>query len=394
MDKNIMEIKQRQEKLCLIMKEQNLDYVIISATPHIDHKGLLRYFTGQYLLFFEETLLLRADGYGVYFAHDPSAKATVLQLETVNEVQLIPSDEYNLKSGKIVAEYLLKQGLKKSKNRVGIGPKEAMSASFYLSVIEHLGESEVLDLSSNISNMMMVKSENELNDIRNAVRKNEECLNVFAEHMAVGTTELEAVRYSNQYAEKAGAERTNWLIASGEENLALYTLPEAKRRNHIWKKEDYVSVVLEHSFDGGYHGEASQVFCFKEPPEEVMEAYKILDNVFAVIESEIKAGITVKMLMDNVDMYLSATTNKHIYMKNSTAALGHGQGLATWEFPRMAWDSEMILEENMHLAVHPAIPTEYGITASYCKHYIVKKQNVEIVSSLQGYVRCIDNKMN
>lgn len=380
------EIKERQYKIVRQLQKNKVDALVISATPQIDHRGILRYYTGYYLKFFEETIVLFADGSSIFFAHDLSGKKTIENLNTVSEVMLIPDYEYNVCPAKCVARLLQKKQVK----TVATAGMRSMSALFYRTLKDNLLNCKIIDFSAYIQEQMKIKSSFEIPLIKNAIKKNEDCFWKFKEHVKMGNLLMNAVNQSDIYAREQNAEDINWLLKAGKDK-ELHTCVAEMEKPQVILPDQYIHVVLEHSFEGGYYGEVAQILSFCPVDRDVTEKYKILKEVFYSIEKTLKDGEPIDEVLSVAENVARKYKEEELRWSQNNIAIGHGQGLASWEIPRIAGGTRSIAMKNMHLAIHPVIPVNQKINATFCKHYLVKENGLEILSALDGDVICLDN---
>ena len=100
------ETRARQQAVRKAMAAEGIDVLITGASSQLEFRGILRYLANYYLPVFEEYLVIPLDGPVTFFAHDPSGADYAANSGAVDEIRIIPGNEYNPDPGKSVAGFV------------------------------------------------------------------------------------------------------------------------------------------------------------------------------------------------------------------------------------------------------------------------------------------------
>jgi Xaa-Pro aminopeptidase len=204
----------------------------------------------------------------------------------------------------------------------------------------------------------MVKSELELESVRDSVRINTEGFWLFLEGYAPGKTEREVLAPCEEYFVSVGCGRlTMDMVLVGENGSAL---PEFKiAGDRVIQATDLVLPSLEIAGPGGHWVEVSRAITAGAPSEDtgrMMEAY---DEYYAAAKQVMKAGATAH----DVHRAVSAGFTDRGYKLGHVT--GHSIGMTMIEFPKIGEGDETVLEEDMVFSMHPHAISEDGQACLY-----------------------------
>jgi Xaa-Pro aminopeptidase len=194
-----------------------------------------------------------------------------------------------------------------------------------------------------------VKSDAELESVRDSVRINQRGFEIWHEAYAPGKTAAEVMAVAEEYflAEGCGRLTMNMVLtAPGRSGLAL---PEFK----IARKEevlgDFVLPSLEVAGPGMHWVEVSRAVAaagteLSDDTKRMQEAY---DEYFAAARGAMRAGATCHDLHRAVSKGFS---DRGYHLGHVT---GHSIGMTMIEFPKIGEGVETELAENMVLSMHP-----------------------------------------
>ena len=372
------EIRLRQKKVREQMSKSGMDVLVIGASAQMDSRGTLRYLMNYYLPVFEEYMVIPISGDVVFFAHDASGAEYAAQFGVVDDIRIIPNHEYNADPGKSVADFIKSLNPK----AIGITGLSGLSAHFYLSLLRNLEDQSLIDFTSQLNRIKMVKSTTEILLSEAAIRLNEETFYHYLQHIKPGKLELDAVNAASSFAMQAGAEDLYWMVASGEIPRLGY-LADARQNRHVWRKNDYHYVILEHSAEGGYFGETTHLISLGDPKPEYQKAFAVIGEAQRAAAAVIKTGATLNDLAYAAEQVLA----DYGYAKPHKtglpfAAIGHSQGVDVWEFPRIVQEDETLIEPGMRFNIHPAIVLPDKAVLTSCDCYISTETGARRLSTL------------
>jgi Xaa-Pro aminopeptidase len=203
-----------------------------------------------------------------------------------------------------------------------------------------------------------VKSEEELDSVRESVRINTEGFWVFLEAFEPGQTEQELIAQCEEYFVAAGCGRATMdMVLVGENGSAL---PEFKiGGNRRISATDMVLPSLEIAGPGGHWVEISRAICASEPSSEslrMLEAYEEYD------EAARKAMRPAATAHDLHRAVAKGFLDRGYKLGHVT---GHSIGMTMIEFPKIGEGDETELREGMVFSMHPHAISEDGRACLY-----------------------------
>jgi len=326
-----------------------------------------RYFCGMkssagYILAFREKTYLLID-----FRYIEKAKSVVKNCEVIL-----------LTSIKTQADELFK----KHNAKVLAVESETLTVSS-LTDFEKMFEGFEIDASNNLSSaitaLRSVKTNEEIEKITTAQRIAEKAFENVLNFIKVGKTEKEIALELDFFMLKNGAESISFeTIALTGENTAL---PHGVPSDKEVRNGDFVLMDFGAVYDG-FHSDMTRTICVGQPTEKMKSVYEIvLDAQNRSIE-KVKSGIYGA----DLDKIARDIISNAGFGENFGHSLGHGVGMEIHEFPTASPTSKAILEENMVITIEPGIylPREFGVRI---EDFVVIKQN-----SCQNITKC-DKKL-
>lgn len=341
------EFETRHRRVRVAMAEQGLDVLIVIAPTNI------QYLIGTRTKSYQEFQCL-------LFPSDPSQPLTVLtrlaevfeyqQLSLANEIHgwggREPQDPVEVLTG-----ILRKHGYLQT--RIGLEVP-----AFYLSVHDHtklcavLSDTEVVEVTSMVENLKLVKSPEELHYIRRATLIANNAMQVATDHIHEGAIECEVAGavYQSLLAQGGDSPASPMNIVSGERSAFAHGSPSERRMT----KGDSVNI----EFGGAYRRYCTTIgrqFCIGSPSPRLQE-------LFAIVREACDACIEL-MTPGRAAIEPHNAAKKIIADAGYDANRWHttGYGIApgyppSWgESLHMFGDSEYVLEVGMMLSVEPPI---------------------------------------
>jgi Xaa-Pro dipeptidase len=203
-----------------------------------------------------------------------------------------------------------------------------------------------------------VKSELELESVRDSVRINTEGFWIFLEQFAPGRREREILAPCEQYFVEQGCGRlTMDMVLTGPNGAAL---PEFKiAGDYRIQATDMVLPSLEIAGPGGHWVEVSRAICPGEPSVEtglMLEAY---EEYYDVARSVLRAGATAHDVHRAV---AKGFVDRGFTLGHVT---GHSIGMTMIEWPKIGEGDETELREGMVFSMHPHAISQDGQACLY-----------------------------
>jgi Xaa-Pro dipeptidase len=203
-----------------------------------------------------------------------------------------------------------------------------------------------------------VKSEQELESVRESVRINTEGFWIFLQGFQPGRTEQELLAPCEEYFVASGCGRATMdMVLVGESGSAL---PEFKiAGSRPIAATDMVLPSLEIAGSGGHWVEVSRAICASEPSSEslrMLEAYEEYDEA---ARHAMRPGATAH------DLHRAVARGfvERGYMLGHVT--GHSIGMTMIEFPKIGEGDETELREGMVFSMHPHAISSDGQACLY-----------------------------
>jgi Xaa-Pro dipeptidase len=194
-----------------------------------------------------------------------------------------------------------------------------------------------------------VKSEEELESVRDSVRINTQGFHLFAEAYAPGKPAAEVLAPAEEYfvAEGCGRLTVNMVLVGAEFAIARSDTPLA----------DFCIPSLEIAGPGGHWVEVSRAL--GAPNAEVGRMLEAYEEYFEAAKSALRPGATAH---DAHRAVSKGFTDRGYHLGHVT---GHSIGMTMIEHPKIGEGIETELEQNMVFSMHPHVIAENGTDCLY-----------------------------
>ena len=127
----------------------------------------------------------------------------------------------------------------------------------------------------------------------------------------------------------------------------------------------------------GYHSENERTVMIGKIPDNYEKAYDAMLAGRANVFQMMKAGVTASEVYDaGVAPYIEAGFKDFL-----PGRIGHGVGLSLHEFPSLAKDNNLVLEEGMCVTVEPGLVFAGWGSTRHSDTVVVRKDGIEILTS-------------
>jgi Xaa-Pro dipeptidase len=208
------------------------------------------------------------------------------------------------------------------------------------------GAAELVPWDVGFDHARAVKSELELESVRDSVRINTEGFWVFLENFAPGKTEREILAPCEQYFVSEGCGRlTMDMVLTGDDGAAMPEFKIAGTRRI--KPTDMVLPSLEVAGPGGHWVEVSRAICPGEPSAETKKMLEAYEEYYDAARPALRDGATAHDVHRAVS---KGFTDRGFAMGHVT---GHSIGMTMIEFPKIGEGDETELRAGMVFSMHP-----------------------------------------
>jgi Xaa-Pro aminopeptidase len=204
-----------------------------------------------------------------------------------------------------------------------------------------------------------VKSEEELDSVRESFRLNEDGVRAALAAYDVGKTEAEVMGEAERVFAARGTYRTTMdMVLTGSAGAAgpEFKHPSATRRI---ERDDLLLYGLEIAASGGHWVEFSRPFCAGEPSKETLAGMEAYEEYGVAARETMRAGASAHDVHRAVS---KGFLDRGFKLGHVT---GHSIGMTMIEFPRVGEGLDTELRENMVISMHPHAITEDERTCLY-----------------------------
>jgi len=268
-----------------------------------------------------------------------------------------------------LATVLKDRGLAES--RIGLDLQN-ISVTLMRNIEMKLPKAKVINAHDDFYTVRMVKTSEEIDRLKNAVRGVERGYKAITDSLKEGMNALELAAIVKKAIIDADTDRYITHVAFGKKGAISYT---PSRENRL-KRGDLVAVDIG-AFYKYYSGDMFRTFSFGEPTEEAVKIHKALDEVNTKVIESIRPGIKASDLFK-----IGAESMRERGLFLTLDFVGHSIGLDIHEPPFLAPHDNTVLETNMILVVE--IGTRSIEIGNFCSEITVllKDDGCEVLNTI------------
>ena len=333
-----------------LMEKTGVECLFISPGPN------LRYLTGFYFPFpgdaWDEVItwdsfpvgIIPLDGDLVLVVSN-SSEEWVRAITHIEDIRCYSSAENRI--------VIFKDLIDKANGTLGI--EEHLPFKIYEQLAASFPQIQIKNASAVLSEVRLIKSEEEIAAIRKAVSIVEKGIRAGRELLQESITEKEIANEIKSTMQKAGAEDIPYYLVQTGANAAAFYPPPSETRV---KKGDFVLMDIVAAYKG-CHADITRMTVVGKPIEKKKRVYQVILNAqmkaLEAIRDGVKAGVINDVGMKVID--------EGGYDKYVIHGIGHGLGFESHEIPSLAKDREMVLQTGMVITIEPGVylPGEFGI---------------------------------
>ena len=250
----------------------------------------------------------------------------------------------------------------------------SMSVDMHDQLTSRLEDGELINIGNNLTFLRAYKDETEITLMKKAAVISSSAIANIIGYIKTGCTEKALALQLEINARAAGADGLAFeaIVASG----ANSALPHAKPTDKKIKKGDFIVVDFGVKYQG-YCSDETCTFAFGSLTDKQKNAYQTVkqahDEAIAAIRANAAASV--------IDHCARSVLGKK-YGRYFPHGTGHGVGLEVHEAPRLATNSQDVLDAQMVVTVEPGIyiPGHWGIRIE--DTVLVKKNSCEIITKM------------
>jgi len=337
------EVERRYALVREALERDGLDAAVVSGNEYTGFEGAVRYLSGFVIVHRYAYVLLPREGEpAIVF---PSEARYVGEHGTT----WIDEQVFVDRPGEWLADRVRGK-------RVGVyGLDYVMTVRDYAALQD---AAEIVPWDEQFDHARAVKSDLELESVRESVRVNEEGFWVFLEHFAPGKSERDVLAPCERYFVEQGCGRlTMNMVLTGERGAAL---PEFKiAGGRPIAASDMVLPSLEIAAAGGHWVEISRAICAGEPSDETRQMLEAYEEYHEAARASLRDGATAHDVHRAVSR---GFVERGFTLGHVT---GHSIGMTMIEWPKIGEGDETELRTNMVFSMHPHAISQDGRACLY-----------------------------
>lgn len=270
------------------------------------------------------------------------------------------------------AEEIVKVLRKRKDKRVGLINLGLIPAATYLYLKEQLSEVEWVDATDLVDEIKAIKSADEIQFIRKAVRIQDMVCEAMPTILRPGKYEYEIRSEITRILTDLGSEEQWIMIGSEKPGIRTGQFPTFFQNRQI-EKGDQVLIMIEVNGPGGYYGELGRTWSLGEPPKELLRLWEV------ALEAQRRAADLLKPGAKPGDLYHA--NNDFLVskgFKGEGRLFGHCQGYDLVERPALRPEETMLLKAGMLVALHPIAFNDQAY-AFCCDNYLINEAGAELL---------------
>lgn len=326
--------QERIQKLHDFLTKQGLDAVLITSPKHVYY--LTGFFTDPHERFLG--LIIPASG-------EPSLIVPALDREAAAAASSVPNifthtDTQNPYD-------VLKQTLPANLKQLGI-EKSHMTVDRYEAVSEAVGASRYVDVEEPLREMRLIKSADEVDRMKHAMRLVEDSLRETLKKVKPGVTEMELVAELEYQMKRLGAEGPSFtsMVLAGENSALPHGKPGTRQ-----VQEGEVLLFDIGVEANGYVSDITRTFAVGEISEQLREIYETVLAANEAAIAQVRPGVTFAHLDKTARDVIAAKGYGEYFMHR----LGHGLGMDVHEYPSVHGENQEKLRAGMVFTIEPGI---------------------------------------
>jgi Xaa-Pro aminopeptidase len=335
------EIERRYAAVREAAQAGDVDAVVVCGSEYTGFEGAVRYLSGFRILHRYAYVVLPVDG-DPAVVYPREARWVGDHGETWVEEQVFAEHP-----GRWIAEQARDNGWR----RIGVsGLDYVMPVRDYRALAD--GPAEIVAFDEQFDLARAVKSEQELESVREGMRINEAGVAAVLRAYAPGRTEAELMGEAEHVFTAAGCYRTTMdMILGGPEGAAYpeFKFPSGERR---LEQDDLLLYGLEIAGPGGHWVEFSRPICAGQPSADTLSALDAYHEYYEAAKLTMRAGATAH------DVHMAVSKGFHDRGFQLGHVTGHSIGMTMIEHPRIGEGNETVLRENMVVSMHPHAITQ------------------------------------
>jgi Xaa-Pro aminopeptidase len=325
-----------------------LDAVVVAGSEYTGFEGAVRYLSGFRILHRYAYVVVPTEGEPA-IVYPGEARWVGDHGET-----WIADQVFAEHPGAWIAERARDRGWR----RLGVYGLDYVMAVRDYRALAH-GSAEIVPFDREFDLARAVKSEAELESVRESMRINEAGVEAVLRAYEAGRTEAELMGEAERVFTAAGCYRTTMDMIIGGPGGAAYPEFRFPAADRPIRPDDLMLYGLEVAGPGGHWVEFSRPVCAGRPSAETLAALDAYHEYSDAARATMKPGATAH------DVHRAVSKGFHERGFQLGHVTGHSIGMTMIEHPRIGEGNETELRENMVVSMHPHAYTADERTCLY-----------------------------
>jgi len=323
-----MVFNKRIRRLRRAISEEKVDAVLVTDLTNI------KYLTGF------------AGSFGLFLV-TPKETAFFTDFRYIETVQKNVAADEIIKTSRDHLEDVKREARKRKIRKLGFESKTLTHAD-YLRLAGKVGERKLVPLKDTVEKLRMIKDDDEIAQIRKAVRLTEKALRHIRKFFEPGITEKHLATELEIFFKlnSDGEPGFRPIIAFGRGS----SMPHYASSNRKLKAKDMVLVDLG-TPAGGYHADLTRTWLSRSMNAKEKEIYTIVLDAQQAAIDRVKPGVAFTSIDSAARQFIS----KRGYAEYFGHGLGHGIGLDVHELPRLSPKGKGRCRKGMVFTIEPGI---------------------------------------
>ena len=367
------EFEKRVSKVQGKMKEKNIDVLLLTSEHHF------RYFSGFFSQFWQSPtrpwfLVIPSDAKPIAIV--PEIGSAALQATWLDDIYTWPSPAPKDDGLSLVSQVLREKSSFFQRIGVPMGQEDVIRMPFknFRWIQEDLSSKHFVDASQILKDLLVVKSEEELEKIKFICHVASEGFKAFPSFAEEGRSQREVCREFKKTLMDLGADDCPYMIAaSGQEGYDnIITGPSDTKLC----AGDLFIVDTGSTFDGYFCDFDRNYFFGKNPSDRLKKSNEILFQATEAGFAAAKPGGNVFDMWQSMVSVLEAGGASAA----SVGRLGHGLGMQLTEYPSLYAHENLTLREGMVLTLEPGMMVSPGKEMVHEENILITEDGAEFLS--------------
>jgi len=349
----------RIQKLHDFLLKQELDAVLITSPKHVYY--LTGFFTDPHERFLGLIIPAKGETSLIVPALDREAAAAASSVQNI----FTHTDIQN-------PYEVLKQTLPANVKQLGM-EKNQMTVDRYEAMGAVVQATRYVDVEQPLREMRVIKSADEVDRIKHAIRLVEDSLSETLKKAKPGATEKELVAELEFQMKRLGAEGPSFasMVLAGEKSA----LPHGKPGTRQVQEGELLLFDIGVEANG-YVSDITRTFAVGEINDQLREIYEIVLAANEAAIAEVRPGATLAHLDKTARDVIAAKGYGEYFMHR----LGHGLGMEVHEYPSVHGENQDKLRAGMVFTIEPGIylPGAGGVRIE--DNVLVTETGVEVLT--------------